>query len=418
MNLSIYLSILLSSSFFSCASTALDSVFSEPDIITHDAVSERSADDLALALSEFPEYTEIFDLFVSLLVMMQEQKPLKTILRMAQQLRNQIFFVQKYASDPLLDEILAWCQAQKGLGKKKMAAWKKVVIAAAATVSVLGIVAYILGKRAQYKQKLAFDEAVVALSDGAQSMASLSSGNQPTGAPLPFHIHAAPHALGVLAGAGHGVVGRPPTIFQWSSVDIVRKDSLGGFEPSQLPSLVLNTEHFGVTIDAPQYSTPFFKEWKEKTGCVVRGDISSFSYCPNGSIPFVLKKFLQSAQLRPTIRRVVEKVPARIKGVGLFLSQGRYYCSLCIGRSYFLWRVGERFFIPINLREARQEGRLEGETITSSMTLEESKTAVQRYRNRRCVYENPAIVVFYTTQADLIQFMVTSGDEDSCSLVV
>lgn len=116
---------MLSSSFFSCASTALDSVFSEPDIITHDAVSERSADDLALALSEKPEYTEIFDLFVSLLVMMQEQKPLKTISRMAQQLRNQIFFVQKYASDPLLDEILAWCQAQKGLGKKKVAALQR-----------------------------------------------------------------------------------------------------------------------------------------------------------------------------------------------------------------------------------------------------------------------------------------------------
>jgi|GEM_PF-4925717 len=375
MYVSIYLPILLGSSFFLCASTTSKPVLPEFEITTHDVVSGRSADDLALALSERPEYAEIFNIFVSLQIMMQEQKSLKIISRMAQQLRSQIVFVQKYASDPLLDEILAWCQAQKGLGKK-MAAWKKVLIAAAVAVSVLGISAYGIRKRAQYKQGLR------------------------------------------LVGAGRGVVGRQQIIPRWSHVNIARRDPLGGFSPDQLSSLVLNAHSFGVTIDTLQNSTPFFTEWKDRSGSLIRGDISSFSYCPNDSIPSVLKQFLQSAEVRSILRRIGEQGPLKIKGIGLFLSKGTYYCSLSIGSLYFLWRVGESVFIPINLGEARKEGRLEDEIVTSSMTYEEIKTVLQRYRNRRYVYENTAIVVFYTTRADFIRFMVTPGDQDSCGLVM
>ncbi|MEI7580752.1 MAG: hypothetical protein WCJ17_03045, partial [bacterium] len=103
------------------------------------AYNGRSADDLALALSERPEYAELFELFVTVQVMIAQQSPLKKIRPHVLKLIERIQFVQKYASDKLLDEVMSWCYAQKGCSKRAMAGWKKALIGMAAAVFVLGL---------------------------------------------------------------------------------------------------------------------------------------------------------------------------------------------------------------------------------------------------------------------------------------
>ncbi len=105
------------------------------------AYNGRSADDLALALSERPEYAELFELFVTVQVMIAQQSPLKKIHPHVFKLIERIQFVQKYASDELLDEVMSWCYAQKGCSKRAMAGWKKALIGMAAAVLVLSFVA-------------------------------------------------------------------------------------------------------------------------------------------------------------------------------------------------------------------------------------------------------------------------------------
>jgi hypothetical protein len=103
------------------------------------AYNGRSADDLALALSERPEYAELFELFVTVQVMIAQQSPLKKIRPHVFKLIERIQFVQKYASDEVLDEVMSWCYAQKGCSKRAMAGWKKALIGMAAAVFVLGL---------------------------------------------------------------------------------------------------------------------------------------------------------------------------------------------------------------------------------------------------------------------------------------
>jgi hypothetical protein len=109
--------------------------------------SALQADDLAIALSEKPEYGELFDLFVAIQVALAEQEPVKVLRPKVYALIKRIEFVQKYTQDPLLSDVLTWCYAQKGCGKRRLAVWHKALIAFAA-VAVLtaasgGMAAYI-----------------------------------------------------------------------------------------------------------------------------------------------------------------------------------------------------------------------------------------------------------------------------------
>jgi|GEM_PF-6454535 len=126
-----------------CAACKRSSIAPSKNLSSSAAVyNGRSADDLALALSARPEYAELFELFVTVQVMITEQSPLKKIRPHVFKLIERIQFVQKYASDELLDEVVSWCYAQKGCSKRAMAGWKKALIGmAAAAVLVLSFVA-------------------------------------------------------------------------------------------------------------------------------------------------------------------------------------------------------------------------------------------------------------------------------------
>jgi hypothetical protein len=91
--------------------------------------SALHADDLAIALSEKPEYGELFDLFVDIQVALAGHEPIKVLRPKVYGLIKRIEFVQKYTQDSLLSDVLAWCYAQKGCGKRKLAAWHKALIA-------------------------------------------------------------------------------------------------------------------------------------------------------------------------------------------------------------------------------------------------------------------------------------------------
>jgi hypothetical protein len=112
----------------------------KPERMTsHAAVyTGRSADELAVALSEKPEYSELFDLFVDVQVMLIEGQSVQKIGPAMRQLIARIEFVQKYAIDSLLTEVLTWCYAQKGLRKRSLAGWKKALIALAAVAVFVG----------------------------------------------------------------------------------------------------------------------------------------------------------------------------------------------------------------------------------------------------------------------------------------
>jgi hypothetical protein len=112
----------------------------KPERMTsHAAVyTGRSADELAVALSEKPEYSELFDLFVDVQVMLIEGQSVQKIGPAMRQLIARIEFVQKYAIDSLLTEVLAWCYAQKGLRKRSLAGWKKALIVLAAAAVFVG----------------------------------------------------------------------------------------------------------------------------------------------------------------------------------------------------------------------------------------------------------------------------------------
>jgi len=91
--------------------------------------SALHADDLAIALSEKPEYGELFDLFVDIQVALAGHEPIKVLRPKVYGLIKRIEFVQKYTQDSLLSDVRAWCYAQKGCGKRKLAAWHKALIA-------------------------------------------------------------------------------------------------------------------------------------------------------------------------------------------------------------------------------------------------------------------------------------------------
>jgi hypothetical protein len=363
--LSIYLSILLSSSFFSCASTASEPVLSEAEIVTHDAASVRSAEDLVLALSEMPEYAEIFDLFVSLQVMMQEQKPLKTISRMAQQLRNQIVFVQKYASDPLLDEVLAWCQAQKGLENKKMAAWKKVVIAAAVLAVLFGGISW--HARLQSKKKYVLEERPLA---GIQQRINAIREIALSSIPLA-------DTSGVLQNT-HGV-------------DI-----------SRLPELVPGS---------PDKRLPFFSAWKMQSGeefstlaGTVRLNVGiSISVRP---LVDLFVAFIKTAHpLQETITAY------NTKEIGMFTFRGHFYFSARVSDRYYLWIYNPPNFVPIRLEEAYEAGLRPDELPSTSaptpQTIRVIALAKQNLRKRREILDCKAVVSFYISDPAVIQGLFT-----------
>ncbi len=110
----------------------------------------RSVDDLALALSQRPEYEEIFELFVSVQVLFSENASIKQIRPQVYKLIKRVEFVQKYANDGLLSELLAWCYAQKGCGKRALATWAKVMIGVGMGVLVSVVGAYV-AKRARQR---------------------------------------------------------------------------------------------------------------------------------------------------------------------------------------------------------------------------------------------------------------------------
>jgi hypothetical protein len=106
----------------------------------------RAADDFAIALSESPEYGELLELFVDIQAARAEQASIKVLRPKVHALIKRIEFVQKYAQDPLLSGLLAWCYAQKGCGKRTLAAWHKALIAVAA-VAVLAGSAFAVGRK-------------------------------------------------------------------------------------------------------------------------------------------------------------------------------------------------------------------------------------------------------------------------------
>jgi hypothetical protein len=75
-------------------------------------------------------------LFVDIQGARAEQASIKVLRPKVHALIKRIEFVQKYAQDPLLSDLLAWCYAQKGCGKRRLAVWHKALIAFAA-VAVL-----------------------------------------------------------------------------------------------------------------------------------------------------------------------------------------------------------------------------------------------------------------------------------------
>jgi|GEM_PF-5080630 len=94
-----------------------------------------TSDDICYELSKKPEYAELFDLFVSLQVCIQEKQK-KEIADAARALVRCIRFITKYGADPLIDHIIIWLQAQKYIPdpavvkRKKLKALKIAGIAA------------------------------------------------------------------------------------------------------------------------------------------------------------------------------------------------------------------------------------------------------------------------------------------------
>ncbi|MEI7580767.1 MAG: hypothetical protein WCJ17_03120 [bacterium] len=71
-----------------------------------------TSDDICYELSKKPEYAELFDLFVSLQVCIQEKQK-KEIADAARAVVRRIRFIAKYAPDPLFDHVILWLQAHK-----------------------------------------------------------------------------------------------------------------------------------------------------------------------------------------------------------------------------------------------------------------------------------------------------------------
>jgi hypothetical protein len=391
MYVSIYLSILLSSSFFSCASTASEPVLSESEIVTHDAASVRSAEDLVLALSEMPEYAEIFDLFVSLQVMMQEQKPLKTILRMAQQLRNHIVFVQKYASDPLLDEVLAWCQAQKGLENKKMAVWKKVVIAAAVLAVLFGGISW--HARLQSKKKYVLEERPLA---GIQQY---ELEERPLAEIQQYELEERPLAE---------IQQRINAIREIDLSSIPLADTSGvlqnthGVDISRLPELVPGS---------PDKRLPFFSAWKMLSG----QEFSTLARTVRLNVEISISQrplFDLFVAFIKTAHPLQETITAdNTKEIGMFTFRGHFYFSARVSDRYYLWVYNPPNFVPIRLEEAHEAGLRPDELpSTSDPTPQNFRVialAKQNLRKRREILDGTAVVNFYISDPAVIQGLFT-----------
>ncbi len=129
-----------------CVQGSIDRVYASAGLHTQSAYHARSADDFAIALSEKPEYGELLELFVDIQGARAEQASIKVLRPKVHTLIRRIQFVQKYAQDPLLSDLLAWCYAQKGCGKRRLAAWHKALITVAA-VAVLAGSAFAVGRK-------------------------------------------------------------------------------------------------------------------------------------------------------------------------------------------------------------------------------------------------------------------------------
>jgi hypothetical protein len=349
-----------------------------------------SDDDLTFAVLKKPEFESLFDLFVSIQVMKQAQVPKKDILNKVYQLRESVLFVQKYSQDPLLARIIQWCESQEGFVARKVSAWKKALIVGASVVGGAALIAFALFLK-RLKNKAKVDSKIVLPNHTAPVFTTPDSSVSPTPA----------------VSSAQSSSSLQPSVHPSPKLEIERRDPSRFLTPNWEP-LVLCMDKLGVVCDDIN-TLPFFTAWKTVDGGELTRNIASFSTVGTfeNRVPLVIQDFIRSDQLG-SLKNIIITRPDLVKGVGYFISAGRFFVSLTLETNYFLWEVGSSLFVPIDLSKAKIEERLPHEVITLAMPYSQKVEASSCFLNRRFVYRHSAQVLFYTTRPEVICSILTT----------